>query len=119
MPKEYYPMMLAFLVIIGILGAPLLFAARWLGPYNPSRIKNMPFECGNESEGSGRRRFSVKFYVVAILFVLFDLEVVFLYPYAIRAKDLGLYGLTIMAPFLSILVFGLVYEWKKGALEWE
>ncbi len=119
MPEQYIPMMIAFLIVIGILGAPLLFAARWLGPYNPTKIKGMPFECGNPSEGAGLKRFSVKFYVVALLFVLFDLEVVFLYPWAIQARDFGGYGLAIMAPFLAILTLGLVYEWKKGGLDWE
>jgi NADH-quinone oxidoreductase subunit A len=92
---------------------------RWLGPSRESPSKLDAFECGNESTGSAWGRFSVKFYLTAILFIIFDVEVVFLYPWAVRFRELGWFGFNAMAIFLAVLAFGLLYEWRKGALEWE
>jgi len=94
-------------------------AGRLLGPRNRTATKLEAFECGNEPSGSAWGRFSVKFYLTAILFVVFDVEVVFMYPWALVFRDLGWFGMWSMAIFISILALGLVYEWRKGALEWE
>jgi NADH-quinone oxidoreductase subunit A len=85
----------------------------------PSAQKVMPYECGMDPVGSARRRFSVKFFVIAILFVIFDIEAVFLYPWAVIFRDLRLFGLIEMAVFIGVLLLGLFYVWRKGALEWE
>jgi NADH-quinone oxidoreductase subunit A len=94
-------------------------AATYLGRHKkPSAEKNAPFECGSESTG-GQIKLSVKFYLTAILFVVFDIEAVFVYPWAIHFRDLGWLGLVEMVSFLSVIVVALIYVWKKGALEWE
>lgn len=90
-----------------------------LGPKSLTAVKSASFECGNEAIGSARQRFAVKFYVVALLFIVFDVEAVFLYPWAVNFKLLGWFGYTVMLAFASTLVLGLVYIWKKGALSWE
>jgi NADH-quinone oxidoreductase subunit A len=94
-------------------------AATYLGRHKkPNAEKNAPFECGSESTG-GQMKLSVKFYLTAILFVVFDIEAVFVYPWAIHFRDLGWFGLVEMLGFLAVIVVALVYVWKKGALEWE
>ena len=90
-----------------------------LGPKRRSDIKMDIFECGNAPSGDARGRFSIKFYLVAILFVLFDVEAAFLFPWAVLYKELGLFGLTTMGIFALILGYGLFYVWKRGALEWD
>lgn len=90
-----------------------------LGPKGTNAVKQDPFECGNPPTGSAFRRFSVRFYMTAILFILFDVEVVFLYPWAIIFRDLGLFGFVEMLTFLLVLGIGLLYAWRKGALEWD
>ena len=90
-----------------------------LGPKSLTEIKSAAFECGNDPIGTARQRFSVKFYVVALLFIVFDVEAVFLYPWAVNFKDLGWFGYLTMLVFASTLVAGLIYIWKKGALSWE
>ncbi|WP_050725099.1 NADH-quinone oxidoreductase subunit A [Vulgatibacter incomptus] len=97
----------------------LTFLSWLLGPKRMTAIKAEAFECGSESSGSARQRFGVKFYVVALLFVVFDVEAVFLYPWAVQFKELSWYGLATMSGFLFTLAMGLIYVWKKGALEWE
>jgi NADH-quinone oxidoreductase subunit A len=95
-------------------------AATYLGRHKtPTREKNEPFECGSESTGARQLKLSVKFYLTAILFVVFDIESVFVYPWAIHFRELGWMGLAEMLSFLAVLVVALVYVWKKGALEWE
>ena len=89
-----------------------------LGPKSPSEIKSAAFECGNEPTGSGWGRFSIKFYMVAILFIVFDVEVVFMYPWAVIYRELGLFGFAEMMTFMAILLIGYAYAWRKGALEW-
>jgi NADH-quinone oxidoreductase subunit A len=114
----YGPMFLMLLTAAGIAGA-FWGAATYLGRHKkPSVLKNEPFECGSESTG-GNLRLSVKFYLTAILFVVFDIEAVFVYPWAIHFRDLGWLGLAEMVSFLSVILVALVYVWKKGALEWE
>jgi len=104
----------AALVTAGMLGLGAV-----LGPKRRSELKMQPFECGNPPSGDARGRFDVKFYLVAILFVLFDVEAAFLFPWAVVYHDLGLAGLTSMGIFAVILGFGLLYVWKRGALEWD
>jgi NADH-quinone oxidoreductase subunit A len=90
-----------------------------LGPKSINAIKSAAFECGSPVIGSARQRFAVKFYVVALLFIVFDVEAVFLYPWAVNFRALGWFGYATMLIFASTLVMGLIYVWKKGALEWE
>ncbi len=90
-----------------------------LGAHRPDPAKNSPYECGFEAFEDARMKFDVRFYLVAILFILFDLEIAFLFPWALVFEELGLYGFTVMFVFLAILVAGFIYEWRKGALEWE
>lgn len=115
---EYFPILL-LLFAATALGGTMWIVASIFGPNNPTPVKDAPFECGNPSFGTQGKRFSVKFYIVAILFLIFDLEVVFLYPWAVLFRELGWFGFIQMAVFLLILVVGLAYEWKKGALEWD
>jgi NADH-quinone oxidoreductase subunit A len=90
-----------------------------LGPKSVTEIKSAAFECGSDPIGTARQRFAVKFYVVALLFIVFDVEAVFLYPWAVNFKMLGWFGYSVMLAFASTLVMGLIYIWKKGALSWE
>ena len=115
----YAPMFL-LLAISGTIAFAFWGAATYLGRNKkPTREKNEPFECGSESTGARQLKLSVKFYLTAILFVVFDIESVFIYPWAIHFRDLGWLGLAEMLGFLAVLVVALVYVWKKGALEWE
>jgi NADH-quinone oxidoreductase subunit A len=110
-------MLLAF---AGLLAGLFWGAATFLGRVKfPNAGKNEPFECGSESSGGRHVKLSVKFYMTAILFVVFDIEAVFVYPWAIHFRDLGMTGLGEMLGFLAVLVVALIYVWKKGALEWE
>ena len=118
MIATYAPMFL-MLLVSGAIAAVFYGAATYLGRHKkPSELKNAPFECGSESTG-GNLRLSVKFYLTAILFVVFDIEAIFIYPWAIHFRDLGLFGFVEMVSFLAVLVVALIYVWRKGALEWE
>ena len=90
-----------------------------LAPRNPNEAKNSPYECGFSAFEDARLKCDVRFYLVAILFIIFDLEIAFLFPWAIVLEDIGLFGIVAMGIFLGVLVIGFIYEWKKGALEWE
>ena len=115
---SYIPMAVVLLVAGGMaLAIPIL--AGMLGPKNITPHKSDAFEGGNAPMGSARQRFAVKFYVVALLFIVFDVEAVFIYPWAVNFKALGWFGYTTMAVFASTLVAALAYIWKKGALDWE
>lgn len=118
MVETYAPLLLmlgiAFVVVVAF-----FCASHFLGPKAPSPEKDMPFESGNPSPGASHLRMSVKFFLTAISFVVFDVEVVFLYIWATHYKSLGGTGLVVMTAFLAMLVIGLVYELRKGALEWE
>ena len=116
--QSYFPIAAAFL-LAAILAVALVGLATLLGPRRPSRVKSSPFECGSEPVGSARERFGVKFYLIALLFIVFDVEAVFVYPWAVLLKDLGWTGYVEMAIFAFTLVVGLAYVWKKGALDWE
>jgi NADH-quinone oxidoreductase subunit A len=118
MIATYAPMFLLFATAF-FLGSAFWAAATFLGRHKkPSAEKNAPFECGSESSG-GHLRLSVKFYLTAILFVVFDVEAVFVYPWAIHFRDLGWLGLAEMLSFLAVILVALIYVWRKGALEWE
>ncbi len=118
-PLEAYAPIGLVLLLATLLPVGLSVAATLLGPRRPSLVKGEPFECGSESTGSARERFAVKFYVVALLFIVFDVETVFLYPWAVNFKALGWFGYAEMLVFAATLVVGLIYIWKKGALNWE
>jgi NADH-quinone oxidoreductase subunit A len=115
---QYLPVLLFILVGLLVGVAPQLIGAL-LGPHKPDAAKNSPYECGFEAFEDARMKFDVRYYLVAILFILFDLEIAFLFPWAVSLKEIGLTGFIAMMIFLAILVVGFVYEWKKGALDWE
>jgi NADH-quinone oxidoreductase subunit A len=116
--QTYFPLAVA-LGVAAILAVVLVGAATLLGPRHPSRVKSSVFECGSDPIGSARERFGVKFYMIALLFIVFDVEAVFVYPWAVLLRDLGWPGYVAMAFFAFTLVIGLAYVWKKGALEME
>ena len=122
MLENYFPILM-FLAIGTAVGVGMIVmsgvAARVTGSQHPDSEKLSPYECGFEAFEDARMKFDVRYYLVAILFILFDLEIAFLFPWAIVLKDLGWFGLIAMFIFLGILVVGFIYEWKKGALEWE
>jgi NADH-quinone oxidoreductase subunit A len=118
MLDNYFPVLLFIMVGLAIGVAPLVLG-RILGPHRPDAAKLSPYECGFEAFEDARMKFDVRYYLVAILFILFDLEIAFLFPWAIVLKEIGMFGFVSMMIFLAILVFGFIYEWKKGALEWE
>jgi NADH-quinone oxidoreductase subunit A len=116
---ENYLPILIFLAVAILVGGGAIAAGFVLGEHRPDAAKNSPYECGFEAFESARMQFDVRYYLVAILFILFDLEIAFLFPWAVVLKDLGMVGFADMFVFLLILVVGFIYEWKKGALEWE
>jgi NADH-quinone oxidoreductase subunit A len=116
--NQYFPI-LAFLILALVMGFAMIIANKILSRNNPDVAKNSPYECGFEEFEDARKMFDVKYYIIAIIFILFDLEIAFLLPWALVFKRLGLYGLIVMFVFLAILIAGFVYIWKKGALEWE
>ncbi len=116
--SQYLPVLLFILVGIAVGVVPLAMG-HFLGPNRPDPQKNSPYECGFEAFEDARMKFDVRYYLVAILFILFDLEIAFLFPWAVSLQDVGLVGFAAVSIFLTILVVGFVYEWKKGALDWE
>ncbi len=116
--SEYFPI-LVFLVIAGGLALAMIVASLVLARQSPNSEKLSPYECGFEPFEDARVRFDVRYYLVAILFIIFDLEVAFLFPWAVSLSDIGLFGFVSMTVFLLILTIGFAYEWKKGALEWD
>ena len=116
--KDYLPIIL-FLVIALILSAGFILINFLLSPNNPDPEKLSAYECGFEAFGDSRMEFDVRFYLVAILFIIFDLEIAFLFPWAISLGNIGAFGFWSMMVFLGVLTIGFIYEWKKGALEWE
>ncbi|WP_343059216.1 NADH-quinone oxidoreductase subunit A [Chiayiivirga flava] len=115
---EYLPILLFLIVSTGI--AVVLLTVGWLlGPKNPESEKLSPYECGFEAFEDARMKFDVRYYLIAILFIVFDLEIAFLFPWAVVFQEIGATAIWAMAIFLGILTIGFAYEWKKGALEWE
>ena len=122
MVENYFPILMFVLVGLAIGFVPMALgwaASTWLGVNRPDPDKLSPYECGFEAFEDARMKFDVRYYLVAILFILFDLEIAFLFPWAIVLQELGWFGVISMGVFLLILVVGFVYEWMKGALEWE
>ena len=115
---QYLPVLLFILVGVGVGVVPQVLG-RLLGPVRPDAEKNSPYECGFEAFEDARMKFDVRYYLVAILFILFDLEIAFLFPWAVALKEIGAVGFWSVMVFLGILVVGFIYEWKKGALDWE
>lgn len=116
--SEYLPIFIQFIVALGFVVTTMV-ATHLLGPKRKSKVKLETFECGIESQGNARIPFSIKYFLVAILFVLFDVEVIFMYPWAVNFKELGVNGLVEMFIFISIFLVGFIYILKKGALKWE
>jgi len=122
MLEGYFPILLFILVGVAVGVAPVMagsVASRLLGVHRPDPEKLSPYECGFEAFEDARMKFDVRYYLVAILFILFDLEIAFLFPWAVVLQEIGWFGFMSMMMFLGILIVGFVYEWKKGALEWE
>ncbi|MCW9032677.1 MAG: NADH-quinone oxidoreductase subunit A [Alphaproteobacteria bacterium] len=116
--SDYLPILI-FLGIAIVLSAVMVGGSYIVVKQKPETEKNSQYECGFEPFGNARSKFDVRFYLVAILFIIFDLEVAFLFPWAITLGNIGLFGFWSMMVFLTILTVGFIYEWKKGALEWE
>jgi len=126
MLESHLPLLIAAVIAVGV-GIFILVASRFLGPRNPNAIKNEAFECGNPTSGSARHPFNARFFMVAILFLIFDIEAVFIYPWAVTFSDAAKgkqpavsaqLAVLEMVVFVAVIVVGLVYAWRKGALEW-
>ncbi|WP_006786725.1 NADH-quinone oxidoreductase subunit A [Thiorhodospira sibirica] len=117
MLEQYLPILI-FLGVALVVGVLPLVLGGVLGPQRPDAAKSAPYECGFEAFEDARMRFDVRFYLVAIVFIVFDLEIAFLFPWAVALGDLGWFGLASMGVFLAVLVVGFIYEWRRGALEW-
>ncbi|MCP4983454.1 MAG: NADH-quinone oxidoreductase subunit A [Gammaproteobacteria bacterium] len=115
---NYLPILI-FMCVTLMMGSVFIILGKILGPSRPDAEKNSPYECGFEAFEDSRMKFDVRYYLVAILFIIFDLEIAFMFPWAIVLDQIGTFGLLAMAVFLSVLVVGFIFEWKKGALEWE
>ena len=118
MLEAYLPILIFLAVGVG-LAVVLLGLGLLMAPRRPDAAKDSPFECGFEAFEDSRMKFDVRYYLVAILFIIFDLEIAFLFPWAVVLDKIGTTGLLAMAVFLGVLIIGFIYEWKKGALEWE
>jgi|SRR5450759_1860727 NADH-quinone oxidoreductase subunit A len=122
MLENYFPILL-FIIVGALVGVASLASTRifatLLGLQRPDAAKLSPYECGFEAFEDARMKFDVRYYLVAILFILFDLEIAFMFPWAVVLQEIGWFGFSAMFIFLGILVLGFIYEWKKGALEWE
>lgn len=118
MLESYFPI-LVFIAVGLLVGVGPMIAGFILAPHRPDSEKLSPYECGFEAFEDARMKFDVRYYLIAILFILFDLEIAFLFPWAVVLEEIGMFGYLAMVIFLAILVVGFIYEWKKGALEWE
>jgi len=122
MLENYFPILL-FIIVGALVGVASLASTRifatMLGLQRPDAAKLSPYECGFEAFEDARMKFDVRYYLIAILFILFDLEIAFMFPWAVVLQEIGWFGFSAMFIFLGILVLGFIYEWKKGALEWE
>ena len=116
--RDWFPILI-FLAIAGAIATALVLGSLFLARQRPDREKLSPYECGFEPFEDARIRFDVRYYLVAILFIIFDLEVAFLFPWAVSLGDIGMFGFWSMMAFLAVLTVGFIYEWRKGALEWE
>lgn len=116
--EQYFPILIFMAIAIG-LSLVILIIPFVMTKLRPDAQKNSPYECGFEGEGRVRNEFDVQFYLVAILFIIFDLEVAFLFPWAVSLGTIGVFGFWSMMTFLTLLTVGFIYEWKRGALEWK
>lgn len=118
MPYEYIPIFILLVLAIAV-GIIVLLLGRYLGPHRPTRKKGAPYESGMIPYGPGTRQMPVRFYLVAVLFILFDVEIIFFLPWAVTFQKLGLFAIIEMFIFVAIMMTAFVYLWKKGAMEWE
>ena len=118
MLQAYLPILI-FIGVALVMGGVIILAGRALGPNRPDSAKLSPYECGFEAFEDTRMKFDVRYYLVAILFIVFDLEIAFLFPWAVALDSVGIVALAAMGVFLLVLVVGFIYAWKKGALEWD
>lgn len=118
MPEEYVPILILLALATGF-SAVSLGISFFMGKKRPTSEKNMAYECGIVPETSARGRFSVKFFLVAMLFIVFDVEIIFLFPWAVMFREMAGYAFLAVLPFMFLLVASLIYEWKRGALEWD
>ena len=116
--ETYFPVLLFILVGIAVGIVPQVLG-RIVAPFKPDAQKLSPYECGFEAFEDARMKFDVRYYLIAILFIIFDLEIAFLFPWAVALKTIGMAGFWAMMIFLGVLVVGFIYEWRRGALEWE
>src|SRR5580658_1696406 len=116
---SYYLPILVFLIVAFILGLAMIGAGALFSSHRPNASKNAPYECGFDAFESSHIPFDVRFYLVAILFIIFDLETAFFFPWALALRKIGWFGFSAMMIFLGLLVLGFIFEWKRGALEWE
>ncbi len=116
--QQYFPLLI-FLSVAFVFSGAAVLASRIVAPYAPDNEKVSPYECGFDPFHNAHSRFRVRYYLVALLFILFDLEIAFLFPWAIAIADIGMFGFWSAILFLAILTVGFIYEWSKGALEWE
>jgi NADH-quinone oxidoreductase subunit A len=116
---EHYIPILIFLVIGLVIGGVLFLLGYVLGPRHPDSEKNSPYECGFDAFEDARMKFDVRYYLIAILFIIFDLEIAFFFPWAVVIREVGMTGFWAMMIFLAVLTVGFIYEWRKGALDWE
>ena len=116
--NEYAGILVMIVVVAGFL-ITMLVLSSVLGPKYKTPTKMLPFECGSVSVGGANQRFNVKFYLVAMLFILFDIEIIFMYPWAVELETLGWGGFVAMLSFMAVLLVGLIYVWRKGALDWK
>lgn len=122
MLENYFPILMFIFVGLAVGVMPIMLGgglSRLLGVHRPDSEKLSPYECGFEAFEDARMKFDVRYYLVAILFILFDLEIAFLFPWAVVLQEIGFFGFMAMVVFLAILIVGFIYEWMKGALEWE
>ena len=116
--STYFPILI-FIVIAAVMSIAMVLGSLLAGKSNPDIEKNSAYECGFDAFDDSRHKFDVRFYLVAILFIIFDLEIAFLFPWAVALGDIGVFGFWSMVVFLGTLTVGFIYEWKKGALDWE
>ncbi len=117
-PIDYLPILIMFFIAVGFV-VTTMAASHWLGPKRKTKIKLDSFECGIETQGNARLPFAIKYFLVAIIFVLFDIEVIFMYPWAVNFKELGMLGVIEVFTFIALLLVGFYYMLSKNALKWE
>ncbi len=118
MPSDYFPLLVMLVIAAGFAAIGLIFSAL-MGPRRPTVVKSQTYESGMPAIGTARRRVFIRYYLVAVLFILFDIEIIFFYPWAVLFRQLGVFGLIEMTVFVLILLVGYIYIWKKGGFEWQ